>query len=456
MILLFHMGKKYFGSGVGLVAAALYAFLPNGDYFGHSSWAQGLLAPFYVLIIFGMSQWLLEKKPWALAYLLPLAAWITGIHWGGILIFGVLALISMRFRAKLRPAALIVGVLISVLLWAPYLRFEQSRGYVDILAVVRGPLPAPEPWEVTSLCERPDVTYPPSTMGDLADNIGNIIQLRFPWLFQFYQPAHKLGGYFWRMGRSSIWSLGANFHWSPFSRGPGTWQEETIFFLGTLLFVIGLGRLVYRCWFRKNGSDAEKWLLLIFLLPAVLQNLTPQNSLARPDIAWLLYGPQILISAYTLSLLKEPQEKFLRVGLMVIISGILVFSVSRSMPRLWWGNYANPQRQMVSWIAHDVQNQGIQEVSIRYDFLMDMPEWCWIVTFASLDSNYYIGTEHDFLLLSRYNIHNTAKAMDDWIENPDYILLFEEGMDRYHGKIDKYQVVEFGRYVVLKVLKNAP
>ena len=286
IILLFRMGKKYFGFGVGLVAATLYAFLPNGVYFGHSSWAQGLLSPFYILIIFGISQWLLEKKSRAIAYLLPLVAWTTGMHWGGILIIGVLVLIAFFFRVKLLPSALVVGVLVSILMWAPFLRFEQSREFVDILALVRDPLPAPEAWEVTSLCEQSVVTFHPNSLG-----IGDIIQLRWPWFFQLYQPARKIGGDLWTTIRASMWSLGVNFHWSPFIRGIGTWQEKTIFFLGTLLFLIGLGRLMYRCWFQKNCSDAEKWLLLIFLLPAMLQNFTPKNSLARPDIAWLLYCP---------------------------------------------------------------------------------------------------------------------------------------------------------------------
>ena len=145
----------------------------------------------------------------------------------------------------------------------------------------------------------------------------------------------------------------------------------------------------------------------------------------------------------------------IRIGLVVIIGGLLAFSINKIMPRLWRDNYVNPQRQMVGWIANDLQSQGIRETSIRYDFLIDMPEWCWIVTYAPLDSHYYIGTEHDYLLLTRHNILNTAKAMDGWAENPDYIVLFEEGMDRYMER-DRYQVVEFDPYIVLKVLENAP
>ena len=111
---------------------------------------------------------------------------------------------------------------------------------------------------------------------------------------------------------------------------------------------------------------------------------------------------------------------------------------------------------MVDWIAKDLQAQGIREASIRYDFLSDMPAWCWVASYATLDSHYYIGTQFDYLLLTRYNFQNTAKAMDGWAENPDYIVLFKEGMERYDGERDKYQIVEFDNYVVLKVLKHAP
>ena len=449
ILLLYKMGKKYFTSGVGLLAAALYAFLPNGDYFGHSSWAQGLLAPFYVLVIFGISQWLLENKPWAVAYLLPLTAYIAGMHLGGILIFGVLVLAAMFFRATLRPTAIFVGILVSVLLWLPYLHFEQSRAFVDILAVVRGPLPMSEPWEVTSLCKGPEVNSPQEM-----ERLGNIIKLRWPWFHQFYQSLHKLYSYFRTLISGFAWSLSVNF-----SRGLGTWQDKAIFFLGRLLFVIGLGGLVYRCCFRKNGSLAEQWLLMVCLLPMALQNLSPYTSISRPDIAWLFYGPQMLVSAYTLTLPRGTRAMILKTVLVVVAGGMLAISFSSIELRLWPGNYVNyvhPQRQMVDWIAKDLQAQGIREASIRYDFLSDMPAWCWVASYATLDSHYYIGTQFDYLLLTRYNFQNTAKAMDGWAENPDYIVLFKEGMERYDGERDKYQIVEFDNYVVLKVLKHAP
>ena len=74
ILILYRLGRRYFNPGLGLAAAALYAFSPLGLYFGNSSWAQGLLSPLYVLMVLFMSEWLLECKSWYVALLLPFSS----------------------------------------------------------------------------------------------------------------------------------------------------------------------------------------------------------------------------------------------------------------------------------------------------------------------------------------------------------------------------------------------
>jgi len=60
------------------------------------------------------------------------------------------------------------------------------------------------------------------------------------------------------------------------------------------------------------------------------------------------------------------------------------------------------------------------------------------------------------LLLTLYGIHNTSKSPDGWVEDPDYIVLLPEGIKRYEKELESYQVSDFGEYIVLKVLEDAP
>ena len=64
LLLLFMIGKDYFSRDVGLAAATLYAFSRLGVYFGQASWAQGLLSPHYVLVLFCVFRWLVDGKTW--------------------------------------------------------------------------------------------------------------------------------------------------------------------------------------------------------------------------------------------------------------------------------------------------------------------------------------------------------------------------------------------------------
>ena len=123
LILLYCLGRRHFGLKVGLAAAVLYGFSTRGLYLGHASWAQAFLSPLYVLVMFSLFQWLQEGKARHLALLLPLAAWTTGVHWGGALTLGVLLLLPLLCSSpRFQTSPILAGGLIALALWIPYLR----------------------------------------------------------------------------------------------------------------------------------------------------------------------------------------------------------------------------------------------------------------------------------------------------------------------------------------------
>jgi 4-amino-4-deoxy-L-arabinose transferase-like glycosyltransferase len=443
ILLLYNLGRRYFGWKIGLFAAILYAFSTRGLYFGHASWAQGLLPHFYVLIMFCSFQWIVEGKSWYVVLLLPLAAWVTGHHWGGALTFGVMLIMGWLLRAKVRLISVIVGGLIALALWAPFLKFEQDRKFVDLLVFVKGRLSVPQPGEITPFCGEEKSSEETGLINR------SKVQLRSDWP-AVYVVARALS--------SLIATFCINFHWAPYKilqSFSATSQQQAFFVVETIFFLVGLGGLLYKLCIRKAATQPEYLLIFCFVLPACLQNLTPYPTLSRPDISYLYYGPQVLIVAYVWAILQWVKKKALRNLLIVGLVMLMTLASHNVYKRLSisLNGRVHPQRQMVDWIAEDLRGQDRQRTSIRYDFLRDKPRWCWIVSYSALKDTYYIGAQHDYLLYTLYGIENTERTPDGWALNPDYIILVRKGLHRYEKDLAKYQKMKFGKFAVLKVLK---
>lgn len=441
MVILFLLGERYIGPKAGLAAAAVYAFSPQGLYFGHSSWAQGLLASFYLLLILCLSRWLLEGKAWHAAPALLLAAWATGIHWAGALTLGVVILLPLAFRARPKAAPLLAGAVLSLLIWAPYLGFEKGRSFSDLRALLEGPLKTPGAHELTGLCVDTKGLARKGGVREGSGYLREIVHARWPWAYRFLRAAAGM-----------VAAMGINFHWAPLSPEPwvGTWREVTGFAVTTFLFLAGLVVLVRRV--AMGPSKPEAFILLGFVIPAFLQNLSPHTTLGRPDAAWLFFGPQALIVSYVVASPRGIPWRMARLGAaLLLFLALLVNSygelagVARSLKAP-----LHPQRRLVSWIARDAAADGKGRVSIRYDFLRDRPEWCWIVPYSLVDRAYKVGAEFDYLL-GLHGIENSEKASDGWATDPSYIVVFREGLRRYEDGGWRYELAEFGPYAVLKV-----
>lgn len=447
VLVLFHLGRRYVGPKGGLAAAAVYALSPQGLYFGHSSWAQGVTPSLYILLLSCLFPWLVEGRGWYAAVAIPLAAWIAGVHWGGALAIGTVALLPLLLRGRLRLGPVFFGVLISILIWAPYIEFERGRSFADLRALLQGPVRVPPPHELTTLCtERPTEEKPESGPGGGAGPKERI-RSTSPWAYRALRAAAGM-----------VSAVGINFHWAPL--GPdlrqGTWGQMATFVVQTWLFLVGMVILLGRVRKGVSSCKAEALILLAFLVPALLQNLSPHTTLGRPDAAWLFFGPQALILSYAVASPGGIPWRMARGAAAVLLLAVLLMSsygelevASRSLKAP-----VHPQRQLVSWIARDAAAEGKGRVSIRYDLLRDRPDWCWIVSYSLVDRAYRVGAEFDYLL-GLHGIENTEKAADGWARDPDYVVLFREGLRRYDRGLGMCRVEELGPYAILKVLRAA-
>ncbi|MGQ9652435.1 MAG: glycosyltransferase family 39 protein, partial [Thermodesulfobacteriota bacterium] len=166
----------------------------------------------------------------------------------------------------------------------------------------------------------------------------------------------------------------------------------------------------------------------------------------------LYFGPQALIVSHAVGSPGGIPWRNARVGAAFLLFLVLLVNsygelagVARSLKAP-----LHPQRQVVSWIARDAAAGGKDRVSIRYDFLRDRPEWCWIVPYSLVDRAYKVGAEFDYLL-GLHGIENSEKTADGRTTDPSYIVVFREGLRRYEDGAWRYELAKFGPYAVLKV-----
>ena len=138
------LGQRYWGRGVGLVAATLLAVSPWAVFYSRKVWAQNLLLPGTILFFAFLLAWLVESKRWALSGAIVTLAALTQIHFAALAFVPLLLLIlavvgldhAVQRRARTLWAPVIAGVAAGLLLYVPYLAFDAAHGWVNMRALV--------------------------------------------------------------------------------------------------------------------------------------------------------------------------------------------------------------------------------------------------------------------------------------------------------------------------------
>jgi hypothetical protein len=238
----------------------------------------------------------------------------------------------------------------------------------------------------------------------------------------------------------------------------GPWYQQLMFLFKIGLFLIGLGVLAVRVLIKRTGTMAERLLLLSFFFPVLVQNITPNNTLARPDVSWMFYGTQVLIIGYASTIPSWMQKKPVQIAIFAGLGMLLIPEIhtayTRGVEIVKNENVLNHRETVMRWIGDDAVERKLETVSIRYDFLLDDPGGCAFVPYSTFSETYYIGANFDYLLLALYGLTNASKSLDGWADDPDYIVLLPEGLSRYKEELGNYEMKDVSRYVALKVLSH--
>ncbi len=125
------IGRRYYGSVSGLVAAALFASGPWAVVYSRKIWAQDFVPVLATGTMWAAHSLILGKNPKAIFWLWCLPLCVIQIHYSGFaLTAGAIAVVVLlRPRIDWRFAA--AGVALAVLLALPYVIAQQKNGWVE-------------------------------------------------------------------------------------------------------------------------------------------------------------------------------------------------------------------------------------------------------------------------------------------------------------------------------------
>lgn len=125
------LARHYFGSSAALLAVVLYGLSEHSLFLAGSLWPNGR-PDFYIWIVYFAHQWVTRRDARYLAA--ALAVWSFGMYVDMAilpLIF-ILPALWLTYKPPVHFMPLLFVGVVALVVWAPYLRFEAGRGFVDI------------------------------------------------------------------------------------------------------------------------------------------------------------------------------------------------------------------------------------------------------------------------------------------------------------------------------------
>ncbi|MGH2368903.1 MAG: hypothetical protein ACRDI2_11955 [Chloroflexota bacterium] len=398
---------RIFGPWCAVLSVIVYGLSEVGLFFAWSLWPRA--HPFFAIwTAYALHRWVQRREPQALA--LALLFWAVGMYafleLAPMILVPLLLWLWYRPPVRLRPLVLVaIAVLV---LWSPYLRFEASRGFLDLISQVGRQSILPADFR-SAYCE------PPIAIQRL--------EVAAPWL--------------------SVWL--SNFSLVARIRGA---SAATL-----LLCVTGLIAA-----FRRTPA-----LVLTVVLPwSVLLALTQAD---RPERFWWLWPLQtvFLASATTLPLrlrgIPVPAARLAAAlaatGLICLVSlnPTVLSTVGRWM-RSGWPHAEPDEVRVLDYIAAQVRSRGGDRVAIGYQTNI----WEFMASYHVIDPRYKVGADLDYLLLRRHGIVNTNEcaegisALDEFrIVEQDSADAWRWGPDRFLASTEGLRAdTRIGRFLVLR------
>lgn len=478
------LGSALFDRRVGLAAAILFSFSEVGISAAYTAWAQLLLPSFTVAVMYYLWLWRLQEKGryLALSGIIATAAFMT--HFAAVMLYPAMLVWALLTRARWQWHGLAAGIVVCVIMFAPYLAFQVNRDFVDlraffsrdenvpaeVLELARQfsdgatrpalettpeaqpiPDPAPEAQHASSPTPPPSrieraLNFALSIPGQIVSAFSLIfstspraLETTAPALYLLKNAIDALLGIIFAAVSviALLWTLRQTARRTRSMHGIGSTLAQVLvdtplgraagvfIFLGVTAFGLILTRAqpVDQSAYYMS-LFAVQWVLTAFGLVWLLDWLRAQRTLRL-----------VLISALLITFAGiATVDRFAR------LSAHDDDAFSRYNVSLY--------RHIADAAAYIAADSKDDALGISYDVLPEMGNLWWVLAWNTVDPAYRIGAPMDYLLSSLHGISNENQAADGIAPNADYVVVYTPGLSRY--ELADYNVTRFGAIHVLK------
>jgi len=476
MLALFWVGSELFRPVAGLLAAALFAFSEVGVSSSYTAWAQLLLAGFYAMTFALLWAWRWYERGvfLALAGIVATAAFMT--HFSAVLLYPAMLVFALLSRAKWQWRWLLAGMLVCVLMLAPYLVFEVGRDFADVRAFITqetlvdadvmdvygqykpGAQPAaesPESAETTTEAESP---VPEATVSQ--NRILAYVQRAIPQTWNSFLSPLTVNTRALQAASEALASI----------LRLGTPFLHLLFFASVIVAV-----LRYLAAARRQGifsalveREAGRALLILAFMLTITAGFVLTRSQAQTTYWMGFLSLQILLIAYLFSgilgIVEERRTALLVVGAGWLAAALILTALpaAERLARLAAHEDTVYSRYNVSLLRHveaatdfiaaDFASNGDDTLTVSYDIYPEMNNLWWVPAWSHVDPGYRMGMNFDFLLQLHHDLVNSNHDPIGTVEDFDYLVIYEPGLERHNS--EAYEIHRFGAILVLKPMEQ--
>jgi hypothetical protein len=138
------LAREYFGEKVALITTLLFAVSPWAVFYARKIWAQDLLPPFVELFFAAIFSTIVKRRPRQLILVFLWLACLIQLHLSALAFILLIVLLHLVFRSRISLIPLLIGLLVFVLIFAPYIYYDATHGWINLrtfVEVSRGPSP---------------------------------------------------------------------------------------------------------------------------------------------------------------------------------------------------------------------------------------------------------------------------------------------------------------------------
>ncbi|MBM3859908.1 MAG: hypothetical protein FJ395_09695 [Verrucomicrobia bacterium] len=126
-----HVGRKYYGTIAGLVAALLFAVSPWAVLYSRKIWAQDFVPLLVAGTLWALHALAFGKKPRAVFWVVLLPLLVIEVHFAGLALTAAVIGLLAWLRPKMDWRWAAAGALIAGALLIPYLRYQTAHDWAD-------------------------------------------------------------------------------------------------------------------------------------------------------------------------------------------------------------------------------------------------------------------------------------------------------------------------------------